>query len=234
MDIDKYYGANGSYLNDHRDYFSDERLFYEVGFIIKSLDLDKNDKILDLACGDGRHTIELKKRGYNIDGVDFSDHLIGLAKKNAKEAKLNINFFVRDVHKLNLLNKYDKEILFFSEFGQYNHNLALKNIYLSLTSNGQLLLDIDSIPRLTNYLESNPDSSYSFNKDKSLLSNKESDEEIKYFTLSQITKLFIQNRFTIFKSFGNYNGDTYNDSDSKRLIVVAQKDPNKGEGVVLK
>lgn len=61
IEIKKYYSSQGKYLKEHEDYFSDKQLKNDVYFLINVLNLKNKDKILDFACGHGRHTIELKK-----------------------------------------------------------------------------------------------------------------------------------------------------------------------------
>ncbi|MFH1192640.1 MAG: hypothetical protein V1655_04170 [bacterium] len=65
--IQKYYGKNGDYLKEHKDYFSDQNLKRDAEFIIQSLKLTKNDKCLELQCAHGRLTVELALRGYNCN-----------------------------------------------------------------------------------------------------------------------------------------------------------------------
>src|SRR3989338_815023 len=91
--IQKYYGKNGLYLDEHKNYLSDKILKRDSEFIIRSLNLTKKDKCLDLQCANGILTVELKTRGYDVDGLDFSSHMINLAKKLAIDKKLNIDFF---------------------------------------------------------------------------------------------------------------------------------------------
>ena len=51
-------------------------------------------KILDLGCGVGLHAIDLAKSGYKVMGLDFSSVAIKLASKNAKAAKVSVNFTI--------------------------------------------------------------------------------------------------------------------------------------------
>jgi len=55
MEIKKYYSSQGKYLQEHKNYFSEEQLQKDVNFLIDVLSLKKQDKILDLACGQGVH-----------------------------------------------------------------------------------------------------------------------------------------------------------------------------------
>jgi len=67
----------------------------------KQKKLKKEDKILDLACGHGRHAIELKKRNFNVDGLDLSDYLLSISKKNAEQKKLTDKIYKQDIHNIN-------------------------------------------------------------------------------------------------------------------------------------
>jgi cyclopropane fatty-acyl-phospholipid synthase-like methyltransferase len=44
----------------------------EVDLIVKTMRLTGSERVLDLACGFGRHAIELAKRGYSVVGVDIT------------------------------------------------------------------------------------------------------------------------------------------------------------------
>lgn len=48
----------------------------EVDFLIDQLKLQGNEKILDLACGYGRHSLELARRGYDVTGIDITSEYI--------------------------------------------------------------------------------------------------------------------------------------------------------------
>jgi SAM-dependent methyltransferase len=51
----------------------------EIGWILQWSNLGTDKRILDVGCGDGRHTLELRKRGFIAYGIDISDRLIGRA-----------------------------------------------------------------------------------------------------------------------------------------------------------
>ena len=69
--------------------------------IVKYLNLDKDDSILDLACGKGRHSIFLNSLGFNVTGLDLSKNSIKEAK--TKESS-SLHFYVHDMR--NLYNMY--------------------------------------------------------------------------------------------------------------------------------
>ncbi|RHO54679.1 class I SAM-dependent methyltransferase [Eubacterium sp. AM05-23] len=60
----------------------------KVAFIIKTLKLNGTEKILDMACGFGRHSLEFARRGYEVVGVDITKDYVDDAIKSADHEKL--------------------------------------------------------------------------------------------------------------------------------------------------
>jgi 2-polyprenyl-3-methyl-5-hydroxy-6-metoxy-1,4-benzoquinol methylase len=79
----------------------------QIDFIIRTLDLKGNEKILDLVCGFGRHSLYLAKLGYNVTGVDITNDYILDAKSEAKKLDLKINFINDDIRSINFNNEFD-------------------------------------------------------------------------------------------------------------------------------
>ena len=50
------------------------------------------EKILDLACGFGRHSLEFARRGYDVTGIDITPAYIDYANEQAKKENLNAKF----------------------------------------------------------------------------------------------------------------------------------------------
>jgi 2-polyprenyl-3-methyl-5-hydroxy-6-metoxy-1,4-benzoquinol methylase len=72
----------------------------ECNFIEKEINNNKQFRILDIACGTGRHSIELTKRGYVVTGVDLSEAQIKKAREKAKAENLQIEFRIHDARDL--------------------------------------------------------------------------------------------------------------------------------------
>src|SRR5437879_6960353 len=68
------------------DAFLAERTPVEVDQIEALLQLRPPRRILDLPCGQGRHAIELARRGSRVTGVDLSPYMLGIAKQRAAAA----------------------------------------------------------------------------------------------------------------------------------------------------
>lgn len=120
----------------------------EVDLLIELADLKPTDELLDLCCGQGRHSIELSKRGFeNIIGLDRSRFLIRVAKKRARQLQLKVNFSEGDARRFKLPES-SKDCIFlmgnsFGYFERMEDDLSvLHECKRVLKSNGKLLLDL--------------------------------------------------------------------------------------------
>ena len=223
MNLKKYYGAQGDYLKEHKNYFSNKQLKKDVDFVISAMRLNKKDKILDLACGHGRHTIELKKKNFNIDGLDYSRHLLKIAKNHAEQEGLRINFYQEDIHKIKLGTKYDKIFLFFSEFGMFDADKVLRDATKILKIGGLFLLDCDNVFRLIQYLIKNPGTPYQFDFITMELKEKQNNNKgARYYIVPELEKLFNDHGLKVISLYGNYKKQKL-DINSKRIILIGKK-----------
>lgn len=79
----------------------------QVDFIIEKLKLKGDEKILDIACGFGRHAIEFARRGYDVTGVDITPEYISFAEHMAENEKLSVRFICSDVREISFENEFD-------------------------------------------------------------------------------------------------------------------------------
>ena len=79
----------------------------EVSFLIRELGLCGKERILDLACGYGRHALEFARRGYQVVGVDITSVLIDDAKAAAKRENLSAEFILSDIRDVSFSNEFD-------------------------------------------------------------------------------------------------------------------------------
>jgi len=116
----------------------------ECDFIEAEIVRDKSLKIIDIGCGTGRHAIELKKRGYNVTGVDLSEDQIKRAREKAKEAGVTIDFQIQDARNLSFDGGFDLAVMLceggFSlmETDEMNFEI-LKNATKALKSKGKFI-----------------------------------------------------------------------------------------------
>jgi D-alanine-D-alanine ligase len=127
----------------------DERLtFKEVDFLEQTLNLDKSWSILDLCGGQGRHSLELSRRGFqDVTVLDYSEVLIDVGKERAEAEDLNTRFVRCDARKTNLPDACVRIVIVMaSSFGYFEHHgedqKILREVYRLLKPMGKLLLDL--------------------------------------------------------------------------------------------
>ncbi len=120
----------------------------EIDLLLSSTGLRPGSRILDLCCGQGRHSIELANRGYkNLTGVDRSRYLVRLARKRAQQSGLSVSFHERDARKLRFPeDSFDAVILMGNSFGYFDREeddyQVLEAIKKVLVPDGILALDL--------------------------------------------------------------------------------------------
>jgi SAM-dependent methyltransferase len=84
-----------------------DRTAPEVDRVAKILQPRGDERILDLACGSGRHSLELRRRGFEVVGADISADLIEIARRDATDADLEVEFVRADLRDLDFEQEFD-------------------------------------------------------------------------------------------------------------------------------
>ncbi len=84
-----------------------DRTGAEVDRAIAMLKPQGTERVLDLACGIGRHSLELRRRGFEVVGVDISADLLKMAERDAGAQGLEISFLQADLRELDLRDEFD-------------------------------------------------------------------------------------------------------------------------------
>jgi D-alanine-D-alanine ligase len=135
-------------VTDARTVCDEKLTSSEVDFILAFLNIKKKSTVLDLCGGQGRHSLELAKRGYkNLAVLDYSVYLLDLGIRKTREEKLNIQFIQGDARMTGLRdNQFNYIILMASSFGYFandSENMKiLAESYRLLSPCGKLMLDI--------------------------------------------------------------------------------------------
>lgn len=120
----------------------------EIDLLLSAVALEPNDKILDLCCGQGRHSLELARRGFrNITGIDRSRYLIRLARRRAKANGFDVRFREGEARKFTAPDSgYDCVMLLGNSFGYFDREeddlAVLSAIKRGLRSQGRLIIDL--------------------------------------------------------------------------------------------
>ena len=216
----------------------------EAEFFLKNLtDYLKpreEDKILDLACGAGRHSIFLNKLGYDVTGVDLSPNSIKKASESGNE---RLHFDTHDMREVYKENGFDFVFNMFTSFGYFNSEKenvkVLRSIEKTLKPQGKFVLDFfnsekvikELIPEETKEIEG-----VKFNLKRTLIDGQivkdiqfshenrtfTFQEKVEAINLNQFKALFSKTNLKIITTFGDYSLNEFNPIHSDRLIIVAR------------
>lgn len=127
-----------------------ERTEAEVNRALKMLRPQGGERVLDLACGSGRHSLELVRQGFSVVGVEISSELIEIARRDAEAQGLEATFIEGDLRELDfeeefdiVLNLNDGAVGYF-ETDEENHR-TFEVISRSLKSGGKNLIQVPNV-----------------------------------------------------------------------------------------
>jgi SAM-dependent methyltransferase len=136
---------DGEWLEMRGDVTPPERTQREVDFLLEALALPAGARILDVACGHGRHSLELARRGFRVTGVDLSEPSLALAREAAAEEDLDVELVHADMREIPFREEFDAAINVFTSFGYFENEhedeRALAAIARGLKRGGALVLE---------------------------------------------------------------------------------------------
>lgn len=137
-----------TYLLTDSDVLTEPITRKEVDVFIQKSGLEHDDRILDLCCGQGRHAIELARRGFNhVTGLDQSEYLVDVARKMADENGVDMVFEQGDARDLPYDDdRFDVVLLLGNSFGYFDADRedrrVLHEVRRVLKPGGRVLLDL--------------------------------------------------------------------------------------------
>lgn len=133
------------YLYFYSEMLTDERTDMEVNALVRLLVLEHPKKILDLACGFGRHTNRLALLGHSMTGVDLTSGFLDIARRDATQKGVNVDYQQNDMRKITFDNEFDCVLLLFTAFGYFSDEENLQviiNVRNALLPGGRLIFDL--------------------------------------------------------------------------------------------
>jgi len=238
---------SSDYFEEYADDLTPERTKTEVDFLEKELKLKKGTNILDLACGHGRHIIELAKRGYLMTGQDINDSFLKTAKQSAEKAGVEVDWVKSDIRQIPFENEFDVVLNLFTSFGYLESDeedrKALHQIAKALRPNGRFVIDVVNRERIVriygkkDWLDSADgtmiitERSFDLvkgrNQEKRIRIYKDgkrqvSNMAIRMYTLPELISMCKKAGLQFVSVFGEYSGEELT-LDSKRCILITKK-----------
>ena len=211
--------------------------------LVNHLHMAPGSRVLDVACGRGRHSKIFASMGFDVIGIDLSPASIAYAKRFEND---NLQFFIHDMRLPFWANYFDWAFNFFTSFGYFRtrreHDAAIRTITRSLRTGGTLVMDYLNahyveehlLPGITKHyngttydIEKWDNESHFYKKikisDASLAAPLEFTEIIEKFSLGDFTDMLSYHGMQIVEVFGDYELSKYDVKKTPRLIVVAKK-----------
>ncbi|WP_130735063.1 cyclopropane-fatty-acyl-phospholipid synthase family protein [Flavobacterium sp. J27] len=221
-------------LYKDRDY---QEAQYFMDNLTGYLNLPEQAKILDLACGKGRHSIYLNSLGYDVTGADLSENSIAEASKFANE---RLQFKVHDMRAI-CEEKYDAIFNLFTSFGYFEKDednlTTLKAIHNSLNETGLACIDFmnvdyviaNLVPEEVKTVDDIDFHIKRYVKDNHIFKEIEFTyegeryhftEKVQALRLADFEQMMEEAGIYLLDIFGNYKLQKFYKNDSERLIMI--------------
>ncbi len=212
-----------------------------IDLLINTLQLEKGKRVLDLACGKGRHSLQLNAKGFEVIGLDLSEHSIQEAHSYANDT---LDFFVHDMRQLFWSDHFDLVVNLFTSFG-YFHNKKddqrmMNGVFEALKPGGRFVIDFMNARKVVSNMV---DFEERHVGDVQFIINRKVEEgiiiktidvvdghdrlsfveEVDALYLADFIEYLTTSGFTITATYGNYQLEPFDEIGSDRLIIVAEK-----------
>ena len=236
----------------HRLYFErDEREAEEfIHKLVHFLQASPGSRIVDIACGRGRHSCILAKMGFDVTGFDLSFESIDYANQFGSD---NLNFYQHDMRYPFWVNYFDYAFNFFTSFGYFatrrEHDDAMRTIATCLKPGGIFVIDYLNTHYVEDHLVHNElknvagtsyqihrwdDETHFYKKiiitDASLIVPEEHTEKVAKFSPGDFTDMLSYQNMQILEVFGDRYLNPYDVRKTPRLIIVAKKKESNHSG----
>jgi ubiquinone/menaquinone biosynthesis C-methylase UbiE len=215
-----------------------------INNLVAHLNINKNARVLDLACGKGRHSIMLHKHGLDVTGLDLSVNSIAHAQQFATNT---LQFCVHDMRNMYCSNYFDVVFNLFTSYGYFKTNLdnehAAKRMVQNCKQGGLIVVDFFNTTKVIRDVKAYQQETkiidgISFVINKNIVANQiiktivitepngntlHFTEEVQTLNLEEFTTLFNTAGASLVSTFGNYNLEPFDEQNSMRLVMVFRK-----------
>lgn len=222
----------------------------EADFVRKTLKLRRGQRLLDICCGYGRHAILLARAGLSVTGFDHSRFFLNKARRDAKQAGVNLTLVEGDVRSMSFEPVFDTTLNMFTAIGYFeaeeeNYQIVARTA-AALKPGGQFLLDtinrdwiirhfertgwqeirggVSLEARTADWTRSRLDVKRTlvFTNGRRRINR----FSLRIYTLAEVVGMFERAGLDVTQTFGSFDGSKYN-LESPRIIVVGRKPRGK-------
>ena len=139
------------YLYFYEELLTPERTAAEVELVWKLLELEPGLELLDLACGHGRIANPLAERGVRVTGLDATPYFLELARKDAAERGVDVEYVEGDMRSLPWTERFDRVLCWFTSFGYFSddeNRQVLGEAFRALRPGGLFAVEMNNLLRL--------------------------------------------------------------------------------------
>jgi SAM-dependent methyltransferase len=235
------------YLKLYGEVLPAERTEREVKGVLGILGLPQGAKVLDLCCGQGRHSIRLAQTGLRVTGLDLSPHLLAVARRDAEVAGVKLTLVEGDMRQIPFRGTFDAIVNLFTAFGYFDTDAenakVLRCVARALKPGGQFLIELPNVyftralSTLRTWRESEVgpllhDVTFDpwTGRDTTTFIWYESGERktrffnVRTYAPHEVIAMLHAARLTPVKLYGGFDMSDYHYRDSRRLIVLAKKE----------
>jgi len=200
-------------------------------------------KMLDIACGKGRHARLLSEKGFDVTGLDLSFNSIEAARETETET---LHFYQHDMRLPFRIHYFDYCFNFFTSFGYFRtrreHDNAIRTMSQALNKTGVLVIDYLNVhyneqhfvyqtdhqmDDVNYHITKWMDEDFFYKKieveDEGLAKQEVFTEKVAKFSLGDFTEMLAFQNMQVHEVFGDYQLGPYHVSNSPRMIIVAKK-----------
>ncbi|MCC5943964.1 MAG: methyltransferase domain-containing protein [Bernardetiaceae bacterium] len=225
-------------LYKHRDYSEAQKF---IDNLVHWLELPQASKIIDIACGRGRHSIYLSQKGFDVTGIDLSAQSIAQANMHAHA---HLHFYRHDMREVFRKAEFSLALNLFTSFGYFDTQTenqdAITAMAIALKKNGRLVLDfLNTEPTIQQLNKSEIQEIQGIRFEikrriekgfiiKDIMfadqgKNYHFQERVRAITYEEFLTYFEKANLKLEQIFGNYELENYN-KNAERMIFVLKKE----------
>jgi SAM-dependent methyltransferase len=204
-------------------------------------------KVLDLCCGQGRHSVRLAQAGLQVTGLDLSPNLLEVAGQHAEAAGVELTLVHGDMREIPFQGEFDAIVNLFTAFGYFDSDAdnqrVLDGVARALRPGGQFLIDLPNVYyvrgldslRIWRETEVGPlfqDVTFDpwTGRDTTILywfdngERKTRSFNVRTYASHEMIAMLRAAGLTPVKLYGGFDVNDYKYRDSRRMIILAKKE----------